>query len=399
MKIVGIADLRTQAERRLPKAVFGYLDRGADGEVTLRENCRVYEDVTFRPRQAVAAREADLRTSVLGTDISMPALLGPIGYSRLLHPEGDVGACKAAGKAGTIYVLSTMSGYRLEDVKKAATGTAWYQLYPVGGRGAVEAVLARATAAGYSALMVTVDTPVAGMRESDHRNGMSELLGERLLAKTPYISQFFTHPRWVAAYLRDGGLPRFENIVPPGQGPLAARELTKALGNARVTWEDFRWVREHWKGPIAVKGVLSGDDARRAVDAGAEVVIVSNHGGRQLDCVPSGLRALPEVVAAVGHRCEVLMDGGVRRGSDAIKALCLGARAVMLGRAYAYGLAADGEAGVVRAMEILRADMVRTMALLGVSSPGELNEGYVELHGRMAEKLAAVSDSAIARTV
>jgi isopentenyl diphosphate isomerase/L-lactate dehydrogenase-like FMN-dependent dehydrogenase len=397
LKIVSIADWRAKAERRLPQAVFGYLDCGADGEVTLRENCRAFEDVTFRPRQAVPAREADLRTTVLHTEISMPAILAPIGYSRLLHPEGDVGACKAAGKAETIYVLSTMSGYRLEEVQKVATGPTWYQLYPIGGRGAVEAVLARAKAVGFSALMVTVDTPVAGMRESDHRNGMAELLGEKLLAKIPYISQFVTHPRWVAAYLLDGGLPRFENIVPPGQAPLAARELTQALGNARVTWEDFRWIREHWQGPIVVKGVLSGDDARRAVDAGAEVVIVSNHGGRQLDCVPSGLRALPEVVAAVGRHCEVLMDGGIRRGSDAIKALCLGARAVLLGRAYAYGLAAGGEAGASRAVEIIRADMKRTMALLGVSSVGELSESYVELHGKMAREATPSREGATAR--
>jgi isopentenyl diphosphate isomerase/L-lactate dehydrogenase-like FMN-dependent dehydrogenase len=386
------------AERRLPKAVFGYLDRGADGEVTLRENCRVFEDVTFRPRQAAAAAlQADLRTSVLGTEISMPAILAPIGYSRLLHPEGDVGTCKAAGKAGTIYVLSTMSGYRLEDVKKAATGTVWYQLYPVGGRGAVEAVLARAKAAGFSALMVTVDTPVAGMRESDHRNGMAELLGESIPAKIPYLSQFVTRPRWVMAYLRDGGLPRFENIVPPGQAPLAARELTKALGNARVTWEDFRWIREQWQGPIVVKGVLSGDDARRAVDAGAAVVIVSNHGGRQLDCVSSGLRALPEVVAAVGHRCEVLMDGGIRRGSDAVKALCMGARAVLLGRAYAYGLAAAGETGASQAVEIIRADVLRTMALLGVSSVGELNESFVDMQGKWKDGAASKRESMGAR--
>jgi isopentenyl diphosphate isomerase/L-lactate dehydrogenase-like FMN-dependent dehydrogenase len=377
--IVSIADFRSLACRRLPKVVFDYLDGGAEGEFTLRENCRVFEDVTFRPRHAVAAPTCDLRTRVLGFDLSLPVLLAPVGYSRLMYAEGEVAAARAAGVAGTAYILSTISGHPLEDVKAASSGPVCYQLYLLGGREAAVASILRAKNAGFSALVLTIDTVVAGMRERDFRNGMKELLGGNPLAKVPFLPQFLVRPGWLARFLLDGGVPPLPNVVIPGQGPMPLIDVSAALADAAVTWEDLRWIREVWSGPIVIKGVLTGDDARRAVDEGASAVVVSNHGGRQLDCVPASLRVLPEIVAAVDGRAEVLMDGGIRRGSDVIKAICLGARAVLIGRAYAYGLAAAGQAGVARALEILRADAERTVKLLGCTSLDALNRSYVNI--------------------
>ncbi|HTE90143.1 MAG TPA: alpha-hydroxy acid oxidase [Terriglobales bacterium] len=378
-RVINVEDLRPLARRRLPRAVFDYLDGGAEAEITLRENCRVFEEVTFRPRHAVAVPDCDLRTRVLGFDIAFPALLAPVGYSRLMHPDGEAGAARAAGAAGTGYILSTISGHRMEDVKAASSGPVCYQLYLLGGREASEASIDRARRAGFAALVVTIDTAVAGMRERDFRNGVKELLGGNLFAKIPFLPQVLVRPGWLASFLLDGGLPRLPNVVIPGQGPMPLLDVNAALASAAVTWQDLQWIRNLWPGPIVIKGVLTGDDARRAVDAGAAAVVVSNHGGRQLDGVPASLRVLPEVVTAVNGQAEVLMDGGIRRGADIAKALCLGARAVLCGRAYAYGLAAAGQAGVARALEILRTDLERTLKLLGCSSVAALDRSYVNV--------------------
>ena len=375
--VTNIEDLRRLARRRLPKVVFDYLDGGAENEVTLRENCSAFQDIIFRPRSAVAIGTCDLSTVVLGQTLSFPAMLAPVGYSRLMHPGGEVAAATAAGRAGTAYILSTISGHRLESVKAASSGPIWYQLYIVGGRETAEGAIERARVAGYSALVITVDTPVAGMRERDFRNGMKELLGSATFAKVPYLPNILAHPRWLISFLLDGGVPPLENVVIPGKGPMPLIDVASALASATVTWNDLRWIRQIWPGPIVVKGILTAEDARRAVDEGAAAVVVSNHGGRQLDCVSASLRALPEVVSAVGHQTEVLMDGGIRRGSEIVKALCLGARAVLVGRAYAYGLAAAGEAGVARALEILRDDIERTLRLLGCEAVAQLNSSYV----------------------
>jgi isopentenyl diphosphate isomerase/L-lactate dehydrogenase-like FMN-dependent dehydrogenase len=217
------------------------------------------------------------------------------------------------------------------------------------------------------------------LRERDPRNGMKELMGSSVFAKMPFLPEIFAHPRWLFGFLRDGGVPKLENVVVPGKGPMEMNDVTAALAESTVTWADLKWIRDVWSGPIIVKGLLTGDDARRAMDVGAAAVVVSNHGGRQLDTVFPTIRALPEVVAAVDGKIEVLMDGGVRRGSDVIKALCLGARAVLIGRAYAFGLGAAGYAGVVRALDILRADIERTIRLLGCPSMAELDRSYLEV--------------------
>jgi len=359
-RVINIEDLRRAAKRRLPRVVFDYIDGGAEDERTLRANCRAFEEVTFRPRCAVATPACDLRVSVLGRTLSMPLILAPVGSSRLMYPRGEEAAAGAAGAAGIAYALSTLSGCRLEDVAAASKQTVWYQLYLVGGRDCALSAIERAKAAGFSALVVTIDTPVAGMRERDIRNGVKELLGDNFLSKLPFVSQLLIKPSWLARFLADGGLMKFQNVVIPGKGPMLYTDVT-------------------WGGPIVIKGVHTADDARRAVDVGAKALVVSNHGGRQLDNVAPTLRILPEVVASVGDHIEVLLDGGIRRGSDIVKALCLGARAVMVGRAYAYGLGAAGGAGVARAIEILRADLIRTLKLLGCPSVAELDQSYIDV--------------------
>ena len=385
-RVINIEDLRHAAKRRLPRVVFDYIDGGAEDERTLRANCHAFEEVTFRPRCAVATPACDLRVSVLGRQLSMPSILAPVGSSRLMYPRGEEAASSAAGAAGITYALSTLSGCRLEDVAAASKGPLWYQLYLIGGRDCALSAMERAKAAGFSALVVTIDTPVAGMRERDLRNGVKELLSDNFRSKLPFISELLIKPGWLARFLADGGLMKFQNVVIPGKGPMLYADVTAALEDSVVTWDDLRWIQRSWGGHIVIKGIHTGDDARRAVDVGASALVVSNHGGRQLDSVAPTLRILPEVVASVGDQIEVLLDGGIRRGSDIVKALCLGARAVMVGRAYAYGLGAAGGAGVARAIEILRADLVRTLKLLGCPSVAELNRSYLDVPAQWLEK-------------
>jgi L-lactate dehydrogenase (cytochrome) len=364
-RVVNIADLRRLAERRLPRVVFDYIDGGAEAEITLRENCRAFEQVTLRPRSAVAAAGCDLRTTVLGTTLELPFVLAPLGSSRMFFPRAEAAAARVAGEAGTAYVLSTLSGTRLEDVKAATTGPAWYQVYLVGGR------------EGVSAIVVTVDTAVPGLRERDVRNRVNSLLSGRLRSMLPALPGLVSHPRWLAGFLSDGGLMSFPNVELPGKGPMPYADVGVALSQSMVSWTDLRWIRDAWPGLIVIKGIHTAEDARRAVEAGADAIVVSNHGGRQLDGVAPTLRVLPEVVAAVAGRIEIMLDGGIRRGSDVVKALAMGARAVLVGRAYAYGLGAAGGPGVHRAIEILRSDIIRTLKLLGCSSVAALDRSYV----------------------
>jgi isopentenyl diphosphate isomerase/L-lactate dehydrogenase-like FMN-dependent dehydrogenase len=375
--VLNINDLRRMAERRLPRVVFDYIDGGADAEVTLRDNVRAFEQLTFRPRGAVAIPSCDLKTTVLGSTLELPFILAPVGSSRMFYPNGEVLAARAAGKAGTSYVLSTLSGTPMEEVRAATSGPAWYQVYLCGGREASIKMLQRAKQAGFSALVVTIDTGVPGLRERDVRNGIKELLG-RGVSGIPYLGQMIAKPAWVAGMISDGGLMEFPNVILP-TGPMPYADVGRTLEQSVVCWDDLKWIRELWNGKIMVKGVHTAEDARRVVDEGADALVVSNHGGRQLDGVPGSIRSLPEVVAAVGKHIEVLVDGGIRSGGDVVKALSLGARAVLVGRAYAYGLAAAGEPGVARAIEILRTGIIRTLKLLGVPSVGQLDRSYVDV--------------------
>jgi len=374
-RVLNIDDLRRLARRRLPRVVFDYIDGGAEAEVTMRQNAEAFGDLQLRPRCAVLTPTCELRTTVTNIPISLPCILAPVGSTRMFYPRGEVHAARAAAAAGTVYALSTFAGTSLEDVRAGSSGPLWFQLYLCGGRTATIAMLERARAANYNGLVVTIDTAVSGLRERDFRNGMQELIGGGI-ASVPYLAQMLARPRWLARVFADGGLMKFPNVVLP-DGPMRYTDVPKALAEANVCWNDLTWIREAWNGPLIIKGIHTGDDARRAVDEGADAIVVSNHGGRQLDGVAASLRVLLEVCDAVRGRIEVLVDGGVRRGSDIVKALCLGARAVLIGRAYVYGLAAAGEAGVTRALEILRTDMVRTMKLLGVRSISDLDTSYV----------------------
>lgn len=374
---VNIADLRRMARARLPRVVFDYLDGGAEDERTLRDNVRAFRRWNFRPQGGVKLPALDLSVTVMGQKLAWPAMAAPIGYSGLMHRDGECGVGRAAARAGIASVLSTISGARLEDM--AATGVNLFmQIYLVGGRAAGEATIARAQAAGVKGLFLTIDTPVGGLRERDVRNGLAQLLGRDLIAKARYLPDILAHPGWLADYLLGARMSHLPNVVVPGEGPFPLIEVAAALQRSVVQWDDVAWIRAQWKGPIAIKGLLTAEDARRAIDSGADAVVVSNHGGRQLDGVAAGLDALPEVVAAAAGQCEVLMDGGIRRGSDIVKALALGARAVLLGRGTAYGLAAGGEQGVDRALAIFQADLTRTMMLLGCASVAQLGATHLE---------------------
>jgi isopentenyl diphosphate isomerase/L-lactate dehydrogenase-like FMN-dependent dehydrogenase len=372
-RIASIEDLRLLAQRRLPKVIFDYVDGGADGEVTMRANQSAFQSIEFRPRTVMGVPNCDLRTSVLSHTLSFPLILAPVGHSCVIYPRGELAAVRAAGAANTVYVLPTLSGETIEDISKCTTGPVWYQLYLWGGREAAEAAIERANNAGISALVVTIDSIVGGNRERDIRNGAGQLLMGDLVSKIPYLRQFIVRPRWLGNYLRNGGMPKWPNVVVP-------RSTSRTLSEIRyqgLEWRDVGWIREAWKRPLIIKGILTADDARRAIDAGADALIVSNHGGRQLDCLPSSLKALSEVVDAVGAKSQILMDGGIRRGSDIAKAVCLGARAVLCGRAFAYGLAVGGEAGVAFVLSTLRNELERTLRFLGCESVDALDSSYI----------------------
>jgi isopentenyl diphosphate isomerase/L-lactate dehydrogenase-like FMN-dependent dehydrogenase len=337
----------------------------------------------FRPRNAVATPKCDTRVNVLGCELALPMILAPLGSSRMFHPAGELASAKAAGDAGIAYTISTFSGYSFEELAAASgekTAPLWYQVYLAGGREVVEATLARAWKSHFKAIAVTIDTNGPGMRERDFRNGAPQLMGRNLLSMLPFTSQVVVRPKWAAGFLMDRSKAmHYANVLIPGKGPLPAIDVQNSLRDSVVTWADLEWIRRAWPGHILVKGVITGDDARRAVDAGVSGLIVSNHGGRQLDTVYPTARALPEVLEAVGGRVEVLVDGGIRRGADIVKAICMGAKAVLIGRAYGYGLAAGGQAGVARAIAILKADIERTLILLGCGCVTKLDRSYVQL--------------------
>jgi L-lactate dehydrogenase (cytochrome) len=378
-RVVNIEDLRKLARRRVPLSVFDYIDGGADGEVTLRDNRRSWDEVLFRPHNAVHVPKPDLRTTVLGCDLALPMLLGPIGFTRMINTQGEPAVAAAAGDAGIGFCMSSFSGYPCADVAAAAKAPLWYQLYLAGGREVCEATLTRAWKSGFKVLAVTMDTNAPGLRERDLHNGAPHLMSGNVAGMLPHLPNILSKPAWLARFLMDRDAMFFPNIQLPGKGACPAADVRAMLTGAVVTWADLEWIKAVWPGPIVAKGVITGDDARKALGHGCAGVIVSNHGGRQLDtCYPT-LRALPEVVRAVNGAAPVLVDGGIRRGGDILKAICMGAQAVLLGRAYAYGLAAEGGVGVAKAISILRADLERTMALLGVASVKELDASLVDV--------------------
>ena len=368
---INIDDLRNLARKRLPKTIFEFIDGGAQDEISLRANRADFERYAYRTRTLTDITTRDISTSILGKKSSAPLVLAPTGLAGLLSRRGELSASRAAARAGVPYCLSTMATTTIEDIAKASDVTRWFQLYVLRDRGLTKAFIDRAKATGCTALVLTVDTKMQGPRERDMRNGFTVppkfTLGTML--------DFALHFRW----LMDVGLgPKiaFRNFEGTAAQATDAVTITQFIANQydlSVNYKDLEWFKTTWGGPLAVKGILTGEDARRACDHGADAIIVSNHGGRQLDGAISAINALPDVVAAVGERAEVILDGGVRRGSDVIKALCLGAHSCMIGRAWLYGLAAGGEAGVARSLDILIKEIDLAMALLGRTSLSELN--------------------------
>ncbi len=381
-RIYSVGDARRRAARAVPRALFDYIDGGADDEVTLQQNERAFQEVTFRPRMAGATGDPQVSTTLLGTPLSLPVLLAPCGLVRFMHPDGAPGIARAAAAAGTVSVLSTVAGSSLEEFATSSPGPKWFQLYSPGGPEQTEGLVGRAQRAGYDGLVVTLDTPALGHRERDVRHGVTQPFRFTPASASRLAAQVALRPRWVTGMVRAAVRARSGAAEPTDTSAGAAASPTArlvAMGASPFSWDDVTAIRHQWTGPLAVKGVLCADDARRAVEAGCDAVIVSNHGGRQLDGAPATLRVLPEIVDALGGTAAVVLDSGVRRGSDVVKAVAAGADAVMIGRPYLYGLATCGEAGVRRVLEILRIEMVRTLSLMGCPSVSALDRSWIEL--------------------
>jgi L-lactate dehydrogenase (cytochrome) len=373
--LLSVEDYHALAKRKLPSIALDYVDGGAETEFTIGENRRAFETVTLRPHGGVDPVGVDTGVTVLGNELATPILLAPCGMARVVHPGGDLAAARAAAAARTIFIQSTMSGHSVEDVVAGAAGApVWYQAYRVGTRDQAAHAIERARDAGAQALVVTFDTAVGSLRERDRRSGGLALLGQSHLKAARHLPKLLRTPRWFGAHLIDGIRPKLMNVIGDDGAPAI---LGRGPSPAGLTWTDLTWIRELWKGPIVLKGLLTAEDAVRAVDEGAAAIVVSNHGGRQLDTAAATLRVLPGIAAAVDGRCEILLDGGVRSGIDALKAISLGARAVLIGRPWLYGLAVAGQSGVEAIEQILTEGVRRNMALLGCRTLDELDRAFV----------------------
>ncbi|AEE47110.1 alpha-hydroxy acid oxidase [Cellulomonas fimi] len=367
-----IGDLRTVARKRTPRSVFDYTDGAAEGEISLRRARSLFRNLEFRPSILHDVSGIDTTTTMLGKPSSVPFSFAPTGFTRMMHHEGERAVVRVAERRGIPYALSTMGTTSIEEVAKAAPDARkWFQLYVWKDRSAGEDLMARAKAAGFEALQLTVDVPVAGARLRDARNGFS--IPPALTVKT--VLDAGMHPAWWINLLTTEPL-KFASLS-TWDGTVA--ELLDKLFDPSMTIADLEWLRASWDGPLIIKGIQTVDDARRVVDAGADAIVLSNHGGRQLDRAPVPVRLLPDVAEAIDGRAEVWVDTGIMSGADVVAALALGADATMVGRAYLYGLMAGGERGVDRAAEILSREVRRTMALLGVSSVSELGPQHVRL--------------------
>lgn len=381
-RALSIAELRHMAARRLPPFVFEYLDGGAEDEVTLTRNRAAFDRVAFRPRVLVDVADVDLSRRVLGRRWRVPFAIAPTGFNGLIAPDGDGAMARAASAARVPMVQSTVSNATVEDIAAIAGLDHWLQIYVFKSVEFMERLVERARAAGVHGLMLTVDGSVFGNRDWDKRSYRPGTTDPTLRHKLAMLA----HPRWGIGMLRQGGVPSFGNIaemLPEGQRDLAAAaSWARAQIDPALDWAWLDWLRQNWDGPLIIKGLARADDARRALDAGAQGVVVSNHGGRQLDGAQATITLLPEIAAAVGGRMTILIDSGFRRGTDIAKALALGADAVLLGRAPLYGLGAAGEAGVARALALLEAELHRTLAQLGCRDLAELSPEILDRGAR-----------------
>jgi L-lactate dehydrogenase (cytochrome) len=370
--ITCIEDLRKLHMRRVPKAFFDYADRGSYTEDTLRANSEDLQQIKFRQRILVDVSKRDLSTTILGEPAAMPLILAPVGLLGMQHGDGEIYACRAAQAAGIPFTQSTMSICSIEDIAAAVDKPFWFQLYVMKDRGFIKALIERAIAAKCSALVLTVDLQVIGQRHQDIKNGMT-VPPEWSLSK---LVDFASKPAWVSGVLR-GKRRTFGNLA----GHLKVDQDITSLStwinsqfDTSLNWKDIDWIRSIWPGKLILKGILDVEDAEIAAKTGAQAIVVSNHGGRQLDGAPSSIEVLPEIVDAVGSEVEVMFDGGIRTGMDVMRALALGAKSCMIGRAYAYGLGAGGQAGVAKAIDILAKELATTMGLCGVNTIAEIDD-------------------------
>jgi isopentenyl diphosphate isomerase/L-lactate dehydrogenase-like FMN-dependent dehydrogenase len=371
-----VDDVRLLAKKRLPKMAFDYIDGGADAEITLRANVADLARVTLRPRSLVDVSVPSLTTTVAGETLALPLLFGPCGLMRLAGGDGELSAVRAAGKAGLVYTVSTASSWSIEEIAAEASGPLWFQLYMWRDREIVSTLVRRAKEAGCTALVVTVDVPINGKRARDHRNGMS--IPPTVTVRN--AASVVRHPSWFLGLMR-GPAIGFRNLqgIAEGSSAMSHQEYVNTeLVNLRASWEDVAWLRTVWDGPLFIKGITTVEDAVSSHEVGADGVFVSNHGGRQLDGVPSSISALPRIADAVGDRVDIILDSGIRHGSDVIKALAVGATAAAIGRSWAWGLAAAGERGVEHVANLYRQEIKETLQLLGVADVAALNRSYVD---------------------
>ena len=372
-----VKDFRRLAQRRLPAPIFNYIDGGADDERTLRRNVEAFDDYQLLPRVLVDTTKIDLRTRVLGSEIAWPLFLSPTAFNKLYHHHAESAVARAAEKFGTIYSLSTLATTSIEDIAKVNGGPKMFQVYVFKDRGLTREFVARCKAAGFAAMALTVDVPIAGNRERDYYTGMA--MPPRPTLKS-WLS-FVAHPEWSLNMLLH---PEFSvaNVTRPGtsglSGSISVIDYINSQFDRSITWKDAEWLAKEWGGPFAIKGVHTAEDARLSAESGASAVMISNHGGRQLDSAPGVLDMLPPIVDAVGGKIEIIADGGVRRGTHVLKALALGATACSTGRGYLYALAAGGQPGVERALTLIKSEVERDMILLGCSKVADIGRHHVQ---------------------
>ncbi len=375
-RAASVADLRSISKRRLPGGVFDYIDGGAEDEIAMARNVDAFRRVEFRPRVMQGVGDADPATTLLGRPLAFPLVLAPTGFTRIAHPDGELAVARAAERAGVPYSLSTLATRSIEEVAAVSSGALWFQVYVWRDRGLVEEMIRRAAESGYQALCLTVDATVLGRRERDVRRGFT--LPPKIGLDT--IIDGIRHPGWTWDFARSDPIV-FANVTGQsfgdGTDAVSLAEYVNGQFDPALSWRDLEWLRSVWDGPIVIKGIQTVADAVDAADEGADAIVVSNHGGRQLDSAPATVELVAPIVDAVGDRLEVIVDGGVRRGADIVKALALGARAVMAGRAYLYGLGAGGERGVDQVLEMLEAGVRRTMTLIGARTVADIGEQHV----------------------